>query len=260
MATFTLDSPHNRNALSTRVLGDLFAGLQEVQADPDVRVVVLTGAGRVFCSGLDLDERLHPPADPPAGAPAATLPDVLSSLVALPQPVIARVNGHVRAGGMGLVAACDLAVAAEGASFAFTEVRVGVAPAIIAVPAMALMGRRAFLRYALTGEVFDAAEAARTGLLTAAVADAGALDEWVQARVGAVLRAAPPAVAATKGLADLVAGRPWDEAMASAEGLSAELFAAPSGAEGMAAFLEKRAPSWTVEWPTEPGAPGPDGA
>lgn len=245
LATFTLDSPPNRNALSGRLLGELFAGLQEVQADPDVRVVVLTGEGPVFCSGLDLDERLHPPAE----APPATLTDVLSSLVALPQPVVARVNGHVRAGGMGLVAACDLAVAHEGATFAFTEVRVGVAPAIIAVPAMALMGARAFARYALTGDVFGATEAAAAGLLTEAVPDVAAMDGWVTAVVTSLLRGAPAAVAATKGLATLVAGQPWDDAMASAESLSGELFAAPSGAEGMAAFLEKRAPAWTVEWP-----------
>ncbi|MGH9088147.1 MAG: enoyl-CoA hydratase-related protein [Acidimicrobiales bacterium] len=250
VATFTLDSPRNRNALSARLLGELFAGLQEVQADPDVRVVVLTGEGSVFCSGLDLDERLHPPATPGS----ATLAEVLSSLHALPQPVVARVNGHVRAGGMGLVAACDLAVAPERATFAFTEVRVGVAPAIIAVPALALMGRRAFARYALTGDVFDADEAVAAGLLSAAAPDTAAMDEWVTSVVAALLRSAPSAVAATKELPGLVGGQPWDEAMTVAESLSAELFAAPAGTEGMAAFLEKRAPAWTVAWPPEDAA------
>ncbi len=244
VVTLTLDSPANRNALSRRLLAELASGLAEAQADPDVRVVVLTGTGSTFCSGVDLTERLHPP----AGEPSATLPDVLSAIVGMAQPVVARVNGHVRAGGIGLVCACDLAVAPQDATFGFSEVRVGVAPSVIAVPALRRMGRRAFDRYALTGDVFDAAEAAAAGVLTAAVRDTGALDAWVDQVVGSLLRSAPTAVAATKGLADLVA-RPWDEALDAAAVLSERLFGAEAAAEGMAAFLEKRQPSWVVEWP-----------
>lgn len=250
VTVLTLDSPRNRNALSARLLAELLAALEQVQADPEVRAVVLTGDGSVFCSGVDLDERLRPPADQPA-----TLPEVLSCLVSLPQPVVARVNGHVRAGGMGLVAACDLAVAPAAATFAFTEVRVGVAPAIIAVPALALMGRRAFTRYALTGDVFGAGEAVGAGLLTAAAPDLEAVDAWVDDVVGSVLRSAPTAVTATKGLPSLLAGRAWEEALSVAESLSDELFASPPAAEGMTAFLEKRAPSWATDWP----AGGPTG-
>lgn len=247
VATVTLDSPHNRNALSRQVLNELFAALQELQADPDVRLVVLTGAGSVFCSGVDMEERLHPPAGP-AGA---TLPEVLSSLAALPQPVVARVNGHVRGGGMGLVAAADLAVAPVTASFAFSEVRVGVAPAIIAVPVLAHMGRRAFARYALTGDVFRAPEAAEAGLLTLAVDDTEGMDAWIAASAASVLRSSPVAVSATKGLPALVADHSWDDALASAESLSDGLFRAPSGTEGMSAFLEKRDPSWVMGWPSD---------
>lgn len=246
VVTLTLASPRNRNALSVRLLAELAQGLAEAQADPDVRVVVLTGEGRTFCSGVDLTERLHPP---PGEAPA-TLPEVLTVLVSMPQAVVARVNGHVRAGGMGLVAACDLAVAPAAATFAFTEVRVGVAPAVIAVPALRRMGRRAFERYALTGDVFGAHEAATAGLLSAVVGDVEELDTWVDGAVGSVLRASPPAVAATKGLADL-AVRSWDDAIAEAEALSERLFASPGAAEGMAAFLDKRPPSWTAAWPPE---------
>lgn len=246
----TLDSPRNRNALSSRLLAELLATLEQVQVDPEVRAVVLTGEGSVFCSGVDLDERLHPPAEQPA-----TLPEVLSCLVSLPQPVVARVNGHVRAGGMGLVASCDLAVAPAAASFAFTEVRVGVAPAVIAVPVLRLMARRAFVRYALTGDVFGAEEALSAGLLTAVAPDLGAVDTWVDGVVASVLRAAPTAVTASKGLPAMIDGRPWDEAMAAAESLSDELFAAAAAVEGMAAFLEKRSPSWTCDWP--PGAHKP---
>jgi enoyl-CoA hydratase/carnithine racemase len=246
VVTLSLDSPANRNALSRRLVGELASGLAEAQADPDVRVVILTGTGTTFCSGVDLTERLHPP----KGDPPATFPEVLSAIVGMPQPVVARVNGHVRAGGMGLVCACDLAVAPEEATFAFSEVRVGVAPAVIAVPALRRMGRRAFDRYALTGDVFDAAAAAESGVLTAAVTDAAAMDAWVDAVTASLLRSAPAAVAATKGLADLVA-RPWDEALEVAAELSEALFGAEAAKEGMAAFLEKRRPSWVVEWPTK---------
>lgn len=244
VVTLTLDSPTNRNALSRRLVAELASGLTEAQADPDVRVVVLTGSGTTFCSGVDLAERLHPP----RGEAPAALPDILSAIVAMPQPVVARVNGHVRAGGMGLVCACDLAVAPEEATFAFSEVRVGVAPAVIAVPALRRMGRRAFDRYTLTGDVFDARGAASAGVLTAAVADMDALDTWVEAIVGSLLRGSPTAVAATKGLADLVA-RPWGEALDAAAELSDGLFGAEAAAEGMAAFMEKRRPAWAVEWP-----------
>jgi len=241
VATVTLDSPENRNALSSRLLAQLAAALDGARDDASVRVVVLTGTGSVFCSGADLAERLHPPAEEPV-----TLPEVLARLVQLPKPVVVRVNGHVRAGGFGLVAAGDLAVAPASATFALTEVRVGVAPAMVAVPVLRVMDRRAFTRYALTGETFTAAEAAATGLLSASVGD-DELDRWVGAAVGALLEGAPRALAASKGLADLVGGRPWDEALARATGLSAELFASPEAAEGMAAFLEKRSPRWATQ-------------
>ena len=268
MCRLTLDSPANRNALSSRLLAELALALREIQADPEVRAVVLTAAGPAFCSGADLGERLagagaggaregagdgDPDGDGDGDAaagdgPAASLPEVLSLLAEVPQPVVARVAGHVRAGGMGLVAACDLAVAAHDATFAFTEVRVGVAPAVIAVPALRVMGRRAFARYALTGEVFGAAEAVAAGLLTAAV-PAAELDPWVGRALGGVLRSSPPAVAATKDLLEGVDGRGWHAAMATAAALSEELFASPAAAEGMAAFLARRPPSWVVEGP-----------
>lgn len=244
VVTLTLDSQENRNALSSRLLAELAAGLDEAGRDQDVRVVVLTGTGTTFCSGVDLAERLHPP----PGPPPVTLADVLTAIGSMRQPVVARVNGHVRAGGMGLVAACDLAAAVAGATFSFSEVRVGVAPAIIAVPALRRMHRRAFERYALTGDVFDAAAAVETGLVHASPGDSRALDGWVEGVVGSLLAAAPSAVAVTKGLADLVA-RPWDDALAVATALSDDLFAAPAAAEGMSAFLEKRRPSWRVDWP-----------
>lgn len=248
VAFLTMDSPANRNALSRRLAAELVASLAEAGSDPEVRAVVLTGEGTTFCSGADLDERRNPP----PGPPAATIPQVLTAVVSAPKPVVARVNGHVRAGGMGLVAACDLAVSTASATFAFSEVRVGVAPAVIAVPALRRMSRRAWERYALTGDVFGADGALAASLLSAVVPDEAAMDAWVGAVVASVLRSAPEAVAATKGLPDLV-GRAWDEAIASAEELSDALFASAPAAEGMAAFLEKRAPSWAVAWPGDEG-------
>jgi methylglutaconyl-CoA hydratase len=239
VCTLTLDSPHNRNALSAQLLDELADGLGQAAADAAVRVVVLTATGTVFCSGADLSER--------AAAATSRLPEILSGLRAAPKPVVARVAGHARAGGMGLIAAADLAAATSGCTFAFSEVRVGVAPAMILVPALRVAEPR-FLRQAtLTGEPFSAEAAAGAGLLTEVVDDEEALDEWVERSVAAVLKAAPGAVAATKALLAGLPALSWAEGLAEAQACSAALFAGAEAAEGMDAFLEKRTPSWAVE-------------
>ncbi len=153
--TLTLDSPANRNALSSRLLGELEQALRDATSDSLVRVIVLTGSGPVFCSGADLSER---------GAAAPTrMPEILTLIVESPVPVIALVNGHARAGGLGLIAAADVAAAAEASTFAFTEVRVGVAPAMILVPALRVVDPRFLAHVTLTGEPFGAREAAAGG-------------------------------------------------------------------------------------------------
>ncbi len=234
--TITLDSPHNRNALSARLLDELYDALRDATEASALRAIVLTGSGTVFCSGADLSER---------GAAAPNrMPDVLTCIVESPVPVIARVNGHARAGGIGLIAASDMAAAPAGATFAFTEVRVGVAPAMILVPALRVMDRRSLARMVLTGERFDANDAAATGLLSAVVADDAALDAWVDAQTGALRQSAPGAVSVTKDLLRTLPAREWAEGLAAAAATSASLFAGPEAAEGMEAFLEKRAPSW----------------
>jgi methylglutaconyl-CoA hydratase len=234
--TLTLDSPANRNALSARLLTQLEHALRDAINDPDVRAVVVTGSGTVFCSGADLSER---------GAAAPTrMPDILTSMVESPVPVIARVNGHARAGGLGLIAAADMAVAAAASTFAFTEVRVGVAPAMILVPALRVVDRRFLTRATLTGERFSASEAVAAGLLSAVAADEAALDEWVSARTEAIRQAAPGAVRATKELLRKLPAQPWSDALAAAASTSAELFAGAEAVEGMDAFLQKRRPSW----------------
>jgi methylglutaconyl-CoA hydratase len=235
--TLTLDSPQNRNALSARLLEELELALRDATTDAAVRAVVITGSGTVFCSGADLSER--------GSAAPNRMPDILTMMVESAVPVIARVNGHARAGGLGLVAAADMAVAPESSTFAFTEVRVGVAPAMILVPALRVMDRRFLAQMTLTGERFGSHEAVAAGLLSAVTADGdGALDEWVAERTTAIRQAAPGAISATKGLLRDLPQRDWGQGLTAAATLSAELFASAEAAEGMEAFLQKRRPSW----------------
>ena len=210
--------------------------MRDATADPEVRAIVLTGSGPVFSSGADLSER---------GAAAPNrMPGILTCMVESPVPIVARVNGHARAGGLGLIAASDLAAAAEASTFAFSEVRVGVAPAMILVPALRVVEPRFLAAMTLTGETFTASEAAAAGLLSAVTADEAALDDWVAARTLAISKSAPGAVRATKALLRTLRVQGWSDGLAAAAATSADLFAGPEAAEGMAAFLEKRRPSW----------------
>lgn len=248
----TLDSPHNRNALSRALLAQLHSALVAAGQDPAVRVVVLTGAGPVFCSGADLKEQRAG-----GGPPVVGLPDILTLVMQGPLPVVARVNGAARAGGLGLIAACDLAVGLTGATFAFSEVRLGVAPAIIAVPCLRRMSPQAVRELFLTGEPFDGSRAHRVGLLDRAVAEEQ-LDPTVDALVDQLVRGAPGALAATKSLLDSVPGKDVRSDLLRMEQLSVERFRSEEAREGIAALLDKRTPSW-VPAPTGPLTPH-DGA
>ena len=219
-------------------MAQLERALRDATADPDVRAVVLTGTGTVFCSGADLSER--------GAAAPSRMPAILTSIVESAVPIIVRVNGHARAGGIGLIAAADMAVATAEATFAFTEVRVGVAPAMILVPALPVIDRRFLVRATLTGERFGAAEAAGAGLLTAVTPDVATLDAWVADRTTALRQAAPGAVRATKELLRTLPAQTWAEGLAAAAVTSADLFAGAEAAEGMDAFLQKRRPSWDM--------------
>jgi enoyl-CoA hydratase/carnithine racemase len=236
--TLTLNSPHNRNALSSQLLEELAEGLRTAETDEAVRLVVITGHGTVFCSGADLSER--------PGAVASRMPEILANIRSARVPVVAKVNGHARAGGLGLIAAADLSVAAASSTFAFTEVRVGVAPAMILVPAQHVMDRRFMANKMLTGDAFSATEAAAAGLLTAVVDEPDDLSKWVDAVVTSVLKSAPGAVAATKALLGDLPERSWAEGLQIAQTKSAELFGGAEASEGMEAFLNKRTPSWDV--------------
>lgn len=230
VATITLDSPANRNALSTALLTSLHEALDRAE-QPDVRVIVLTHTPPVFCAGADLRERSNGPTD------AGPMMRAMRRLVQATQPVIAAVQGPVRAGGIGLMASCDLVVVQRDVTFAFTEVRIGVAPAIISVPILQRVPWTQLAAPFLTGETFDASTALDMGLVTHVSDD---VPTTVRALVDGVLAGAPGAVAATKRL--LRGERSW-EAMQS---LSEELFGSAEAAEGMRAFAEKRTPRWAT--------------
>ncbi|MFD9816466.1 enoyl-CoA hydratase family protein [Streptomyces sp. NPDC059080] len=237
VTTLTLDSPRNRNALSVRLVGELHAALAAAAADDAARAVVLTHTGTTFCAGADLTEATGgAPTDAPLG-----LTRLLRQVVELPKPVVARVTGHVRAGGTGLLGACDIAVAGPGATFAFTEARLGLAPAVISMPLLPRLDARAAGRYYLTGERFDAAEAARIGLVTLAADD---VDAALAPLLDGLRQGSPQGLAASKALVTAEVLRTFDRDTERLAAESARLFASAEAREGMTAFLERRAPRW----------------
>ena len=235
VAVLTLDSPHNRNALSRRLVAELLDALAVAEADDSVRVVLLRAAGPVFCSGADL-------AEAGAGAMregAAALVEVQRRIVACPKPVVARVHGPVRAGGAGIVAACDVAVAAEGATFALNEVRLALAPAVVSLTVLPRMTSRAAARVFLTGEVFDATAAAAMGLVTVAVPE-DRLEEEVDRLVAELVAGHPQGLREAKLLltAEVLASIERDGGRLAE--LSQRLFASEEARTAMAAALARR--------------------
>lgn len=198
-ARLTLNSPHNRNALSSTLVSQLHQGLSAAEADPAVRLVVLGHTGGTFCAGADLSEAGGGGGDPyrMAVARAREMTALLRAIVESPLPVVGAINGHVRAGGFGLVGACDMVVAGPESTFALTEARIGVAPAIISLTLLPKLSPRAAARYYLTGEKFGAREAADIGLITMAADD---VDAAVAALVADVGRGSPQGLAASKAL------------------------------------------------------------
>ncbi len=239
VATLTLDSPRNRNALSRALVAQLLARLEEAGRDADVRAVVLAATGPAFCAGADLSEMTSGNA---AQGPSVLL-DVLRAIVTLPQPVVAKVAGQVRAGGIGIVGACDVALVAEPVRFAFTEARIGLTPAVISLTTLPHLESRAASRYFLTGETFDAAEAARIGLVTAAVPEAG-LEGAVEQVLEAFRVSSPQGLRETKRLVAAGLRARLEAGGAEMVSLSARLFGSAEAQEGMLAFLERRPPAW----------------
>lgn len=244
VARLTLNSPHNRNALSSTLVTQLHAGLRNATADQDVRVVVLGHTGNTFCAGADLSEASGGDPGEQAADRARELAALLRAIVECPRPVIAAIDGHVRAGGMGLVGACDIAVAGPASTFALTEARIGVAPAIISLTLLPKLSARAAARYYLTGEKFGAAEAAAIGLITTAAED---VEAAVAALAEELRHGSPQGLAASKALttAAVLAGFDADAERLSVQ--SARLFVSEEAREGMLAFLQKRPPRWVTD-------------
>jgi enoyl-CoA hydratase len=239
VARIALDSPRNRNALSAALVSQLDQALAAAADDDGVRAVELTHTGSTFCAGADLTEASQ------GGMAAATarLVKLMKLMVSLPKPVVGSIDGHVRAGGLGLVGACDIVLAGPASTFAFSEVRLGLAAAMISLTTLPRLAPRAASRYYLTGETFDAATAASIGLITEAVTDIDAATVTV---LDALRAASPQGLRETKPLLtrELLAG--FDARAEALAQQSARLFGSEEAAEGMAAFLAKRPPRWAA--------------
>lgn len=234
IGTVTLDSPKNRNALSRRLLAELFAALESARDDDSV-VLLVRSADRVFCSGADLSEAATGNMEEGARA----LVELQRRIITHPKPVVVRLAGPVRAGGLGIVAAADVAVCADGVTFAFTEARLGVTPAVISLTVLPRMTNRGASDTFLTGRTFNAAEAVQMGLVTRSV-PADELDAEIDRICGDLRLAHPQGLAETKALLARDILRHIDEDGEDLAALSARLFSSDGAREAMAAFLQRR--------------------
>jgi methylglutaconyl-CoA hydratase len=247
VALVTLNRPDVHNAFDERLIAELTEALDALEAMPRVRAVVLLGAGRSFCAGADLDWMRRMAAYDYAQnvADAQGLARLLQRLASLSKPTIARVHGAAYGGGVGLIACCDIAIAAQEATFALSEAKLGLIPATIGPYVIEAMGARAARRYMLTAERFDAAEAYRLGLVHDLTPSVEELDARINELLGALLLAGPHAQAACKALVRAVANRSIDErVVADTAERIATVRASDEAREGIAAFLGKRSPAW----------------
>lgn len=245
-ATVTMNRPDVHNAFDDASIAALTRAFREAGADPAVRCVVLRGAGPSFSAGADLGwmRRMAGYSREENLRDAGALAELMRAIDRCPKPVVAAVHGPAFGGGVGLVACCDVAVASDQAAFALTEVRLGLIPAVISPYVVAAIGERAARRYFLTAERMSAAEAHRLGLVHEVV-PGHVLDAAVDRIVGRLREGSPDAQAAAKDLIAAVARRPADDALvADTAARIADQRASPAGREGLAAFLEKRKPSW----------------
>lgn len=240
-AYLTIDSPHNRNAISERLLADLSAGVDRAGSDDGARAVVLAHAGGTFCAGADLKEAAANGAGADPKSRTLAMIGAMRGVIECPKPVIAQVDGHVRAGGFGLIGSCDFVFAGPASSFAVTETRIGVAPAMVSLVLLPHLPSRVASSLLLTGRKFDAAQAAGYGLITAAVDDPAAA---VADQLAELQLCSPQGLRETKQIL-------WHDVLASFDARSepladqsSRLFGSPESVEGITAFLQKRAPSW----------------
>jgi methylglutaconyl-CoA hydratase len=247
VALVTLNRPDKHNAFDEHLIAELTQALRALDVAPDVRAVVLLGAGASFCAGADLDwmRRVAGYGYEENLADARALAQLLQTLAGLSRPTIARVHGPAYGGGVGLVACCDIAIAAYDATFALSETKLGLIPSTIGPYVVEAMGVRAARRYMLTAERFDAAEAYRIGLVHDLAPSVEELDGHVNEILGALLLAGPHAQKATKALLRAIAHRPIDErVIADTAERIASVRASDEAREGIAAFLGKRSPAW----------------
>ncbi|OIP17730.1 MAG: enoyl-CoA hydratase [Comamonadaceae bacterium CG2_30_59_20] len=246
VATITLDRPEVRNAFNDEVIAELTQAFSQLGQDPQVRAIVLAAVGPAFCAGADLNwmRRMADYTHAENLADAAQLAEMLRVIYTCPKPTVARIQGDVYAGGMGLVAACDMAVSVDSANYCLSEVKLGLYPATISPYVIRAMGARAAHRYFLTAERFDAAEALRIGFVHSVV-PAVQLDDHVAEITQALVNASPNAVKECKTLLHDVAGKAIDAALIdhTVQGI-ADIRASAEGKEGVQSFLQKRKPSW----------------
>jgi len=246
VARVTLDRPEIRNAFDDALIAALTKALRALDSDNKVRAVVLAGNGPAFCAGGDLNwmKRMAGYGYEENLSDAQALADLMKTLDRMRKPTIARVHGPAYAGGVGLVAACDIAVGTPEAKFCLSEAKLGLSPATISPYVVRAMGERMARRYFLTAEVFDAAEAQRIGLLTA-VSPSEKLDGEIEEILRHLMQSGPQALLKIKDLIRAVTAGPVDDAMiADTAKRIAEIRVSPEGREGVASFLEKRKPSW----------------
>jgi methylglutaconyl-CoA hydratase len=246
VARITLNRPEVRNAFNDEVIAELTQAFTELGQDKEVRAIVLAADGPAFCAGADLNwmRRMADYSHAENLADAAQLAEMLRVIYTCPKPTVARIQGDVYAGGMGLVAACDMAVSVDTANYCLSEVKLGLYPATISPYVIRAMGARAAHRYFLTAERFNAAEAHRIGFVHEVVS-AEQLDGKVDELLKALTSASPNAVRACKALLHEVAGTPIDADLIgqTVQGI-ASIRASVEGKEGVQSFLQKRKPAW----------------
>ena len=248
-AIVTLNRPEIRNAFDDALIASLTGTLRALDANPGVRAVVLAGAGPAFCAGADLNwmKRMAGFGYEQNLEDARALAAMLKTLDRMSKPTIARVHGPAFAGGVGLVAACDIAIGTPDAKFCLSEAKLGLSPATISPYVIRAMGARMARRYFLSAEVFDAGEAHRIGLLSRVSASEN-LDAEIEELLGHLTQGGPQALAQIKELIRAVSAGPLDEAMIDDTAARiAAIRVSPEGREGIASFLEKRKPSWIAE-------------
>lgn len=247
VTTITLNNPDKHNAFDDVLIANLTATLKELDANPAVRIVILSAAGPSFSAGADLNwmKRMAAYSEAENFRDAMGLAELMRTLHGLSKPTLARVQGPAYGGGVGLVACCDMAVGTPQAIFALSEVRLGLIPAVISPYVIAAIGQRSAQRYFLTGERFNAVEAHRLGLLHELATDENAMDATITEWTHALLTCSPAAITESKRLIAAVANRPIDEhTITETAQRIARVRASAEGREGVSAFLEKRKPSW----------------